>query len=151
MSKQTPFSDFFSQNDFTKALENYKTVPFDLQTFLETQRKNIQAISEVQQVAVENLQAIAQRQSQIFSQIVEDNSKIAQGFMAEGTPEEKIAKNADLFKGLYERSVKNLNELADMINSTSQETSKIINKRVSASMNEIKQSVDKTSSVKKAA
>lgn len=151
MSKQNPLTDFFSQNDFSKLFENFKSMPFDMQSVLETQRKNIQAFSEAQQIAVENFQAIAQRQSQILSQLVEDNSKIAKELMAEGTPEEKIAKNADLFKSLYERSVKNMNELNEMLNTSSQEASKIINKRVSASISEIKSSLDKTAQLKKAA
>lgn len=150
MSKQNPFNEFFSQNEFAKFFENYKAIPFDLQAVLETQRKNIQALSEAQQLAVENMQAIAQRQSQIISQIVEDNSKIAQEIMAEGTPEEKIAKNADLFKSFYERCVKNMNELNDMVATTNQEASKIINKRVSASMTEIKSSLDKPQTKKAA-
>lgn len=151
MTNNNPFADFFSQNDFSKVFENYKTVPFDMKSFLETQRKNVQALSEAQQITVENLQAIAQRQAEILSQIVEDNSNIAREMMLEGTPEEKISKNADLFKSLYERSVKNLNDLAEMINSTNQEAGKIISKRVSATMNEIKSSLEKAAQQKKAA
>jgi phasin family protein len=151
MSKQNPLNDFFSHNDFSKLFENFKSLPFDMQSALETQRKNIQAFSEAQQIAVENFQAIAQRQSQIISQLVEDNSKIAKELMAEGTPEEKIAKNADIFKALYERSVKNMNELNEMLSTSNQEASKIINKRVSASITEIKSSLEKTSQLKKAA
>jgi phasin family protein len=151
MSKQSSFSDFFSQNDFAKMFENYKTMPFDMQSMMETQRKNMQAFSEAQQLTVESMQAFAQRQAQLLSQIVEDNSNMAKEMMSEGTPEEKIAKNADLFKSFYERSVKSMNELNEMLTSTSQEASKIINKRVSASMNEIKSSLDKNGSMKKAA
>lgn len=152
MAQQNPFSNFFSQNEFSKMFENFKSMPFDMQSLLETQRKNIQAMSEAQQVAIENMQAIAQRQSEMLSQIVEENSKLTTQIMAEGTPEEKIAKQADLFKGLYERSVKNMNDLAEMVSESNQEASKIINKRVSASMSEIKSSlVEKQQQQKKAA
>lgn len=151
MEKNTQFTDFISQGSFTKIFEDYKTLPFDVKSFLETQRKNVQALSEAQQVAVENLQAIVQRQVEIVSQMVEDNSKIARELMIEGTPEEKISKNADLFKSLYERSVKNMNDLAEMVNASNQETGKIISKRVSATMNEIKSSLEKTAQQKKAA
>ena len=143
MTAQNPFSDFFSKNDFSKFFENYQSMPFDVQGFMETQRKNMQAISDAQQVTVENLQVIAQRQSTILSQMVEDNAQMAKEMMAEGTPEEKIAKNADLFKGAYERSVKSMNEISDMLNQSNQEASNIINKRVKATLNEVKAAMEK--------
>lgn len=153
MPAKNPYSEFFSQNDFSRLFEGYQSVPFDMKSFLETQRKNIQALSEAQQLSVENLQTIVQRQSAILSQMVEDNAQITKEMMAEGTPEAKIAKNAELFKGAYERSVKSMAEITDMLNQSSQEASAIINKRVAATMNEVKSALEKTAekAAKKAA
>jgi phasin family protein len=99
---------------------------------------------------MENLQSIAARQTEIMSQIVEDNSSLAKEIMNEGTPEEKIAKNAKMFKSIYERTVGNMNELSEMINKSNQEASAIINKRVTATMSEIQSSLEKTQSKKAA-
>jgi phasin family protein len=151
MSKQAPFSNLFQNPEFSKMFENFRAMPFDVQSLMETQRKNIQAMTEAQQMAIESFQAIVQRQSEMLSQIVEENSKITTQIMGEGTPEEKIAKQADLFKGLYERSVKNMNDLTDMVSNTNQEASKIITKRVSASITEIKSSLVEKQQQKKAA
>ena len=144
MTAQNPFGEFFSQNDFTKFFENYQSMPFDMQSFMETQRKNMQALSDAQTITVESLQALAQRQSAILSQMVEDNATLAKEMMSEGTPEDKIARNAELIKKCYERSVKNMNELSQMINQTSAEASDVINKRVKATLNEVKSSMEKT-------
>ena len=76
-STKNQFTDFFAQNDFSKFFENYNTAPIDMKSFLETQRKNLQALSEAQQSAVEGIQAIAQRQTELLSQFVEDNSSLA--------------------------------------------------------------------------
>lgn len=151
MSKQAPFSNLFQNPEFSKMFENFRSMPFDIQSLMETQRKNIQAMTEAQQMAIESFQAIVQRQSEMLSQIVEENSKITTQIMGEGTPEEKIAKQADLFKGLYERSVKNMNDLTHMVSNTNQEASKIITKRVSASITEIKSSLVEKQQQKKAA
>ena len=121
--------------------ENYQSLPFDVQAFMDTQRKNMQAVTEAQQTALEGIQALAQRQTEILSKMVEENSQIAKGALSEGTPEEKMAKNADLFKAAYERSIKNLNDMAELINKSNQEATDIINKRVSASMNELKAAI----------
>ena len=144
MAQKNPFADFFAQNDFAKLFENYQTNAFDLKALLETQRKNVQAITEANQVSMGNLQTIAQRQTEILSQIVEDNSSLAKELMTEGTPEEKIEKNAKLFKNIYERTVGNMKDLSEMINKSNQEASAIINKRVAATMNEIQSSIEKT-------
>ncbi len=94
-------------------------------------------------MAFQSMQAIAQRQGELISQMVEDNSSLAREIMSEGTPEEKIAKNAEIFKSVYERAVSNLKELSELINKTSQEATTVINKRVSASMNEIQDSLER--------
>ncbi|MGB0719089.1 MAG: phasin family protein [Bdellovibrionales bacterium] len=139
--QQNPFSEFFTQNEFSKFLENYQAAPFDIKAFLETQRKNMQAVSEAQQRAFEGLQSYAQRQAEIISQIAEDNSALAKEALSEGTPEDKMVKNADIFKTAYERSIDNMNELSALINKSNQEATGILNKRVSASISEIKDAI----------
>ena len=141
--QKNPFADFFQQNDFAKLFDNYKNPAFDMQSFMETQRKNIQAVTQAQQLTFQNFQAIAQRQGEIISQIVEDNSSLAKELLSEGTPEEKISKNAEIFKDVYERSVSGLKELSEMINKSNQEATTVINKRVSATMNEIQATLEK--------
>ncbi len=135
------FTDFFAQNDFSKLFEGYNAAPVDMKAFLETQRKNLQALSEVQQTAMEGLQAVAQRQTELLSKFVEDNSSIAKQALSEGTPEEKIAQNAEIFKTTYERNVDSLQELSELINKSNQQATGILNKRVTASVNELKSAV----------
>ncbi len=151
MAQKNPFADFFQQNDFSKVLEQYQTSPFDMKALMETQRKNMQVLTEAQQLAMENIQAIAQRQSKILSQMVEDNSALAQGLVNEGTPEEKMAQNAKAFKSIYERTVKNMSELSEMVSKSNMETTGLINKRISATMNEIQDSLEKTQKTQKKA
>ncbi|MCB1562080.1 MAG: phasin family protein [Alphaproteobacteria bacterium] len=143
MSQSNPFTDFFSQNDISKLLGGSSSAPFDMALFLESQRKNMQAMTEAQALAIENMRALAQKQSEALSQMIEDNSVIAREIMAEGSPEKKMAKNADIFKTVYERNIRNLQDMSDMIGKSGQEASEIINKRVSASMNEIKTLLEK--------
>ena len=151
MSKNSAFESFFAQNDFAKAFENYQSLPFDWSILLETQRKNIQALTDAQQKTYEALQTIMQRQGEVLSNLVEQNGKLAQDIMGEGTPEEKLAKNADAFQKVYEDSVQNLKGLSDMIQQSNDEASQIINSRVSASVSEIKSAIQTSQKQKKAA
>lgn len=153
--QKTPFQNFFTPNDFGKAFEQYQppyqSMPFDMSALLETQRKNFQAMSDAQKTAFENMQTIAQRQGEILSQLVEENGRLAQELMTEGTPEEKMAKNADVFKSVYEKSIRNLDELSELVRKSNDETSGIINKRISASVSEFKSALEKSGTQKKAA
>lgn len=143
MTTNNPFSEFFSQNDFSKFFENYQSMPFDVQSFMETQRKNVQALTDAQQITMDNMQKLAQHQSAALSQMVEDNARLAKEMMSEGTPEEKIAKNADLFRGVYEKSIKNMNEISELLSKSNKEANDVINKRVKASLNEVKAAMEK--------
>ena len=122
-----------------------------MKAFLETQRKNVQAVTQAQQLSFQSLQAIAQRQSEILSQMLEDNSSLARELMGEGTPEEKISKNAEMFKSAYERMTHNMKELSDIIAKSNKEASGVINKRVAATMSEIQETLEKAQQSKKAA
>ena len=140
-NRKNSFSNPFTQNDFSKLFDSYSPVPIDMKSLLETQRKNFQALNEAQQSAIEGIQSIVQRQAEMFSQIMEDNSSFAKKSMNESTPEEKIAQNAEIFQTNYERTYKSLQELSDIASKSSQKTTGILNKRVTASLNEVKSAV----------
>ena len=55
----------------------------------------------------------------------------------------------DLFKKIYDRTVSNIQEISDMVAKSSTESGKILNKRMSNSIAEVKTSLEK--SAKKAA
>ena len=55
-----------------------------------------------------------------------------------------------MFKGVYERSVKNMTEVSEMLNKSTQDASAIINKRVKATMNEVKAAMEKAEKADKA-
>lgn len=149
---QFDYTKFFGNdlNDVFANMPSVQNMPFDADSFMELQRKNFQALTEAQQLAFEGVQAVAQRQSELLSQIVEDNSTVAQEIISEGSPEQKVAKQTDLVKSVYERSVSNYKELTDMINKSSLEAAEIINQRVAASLTEFKSAVAKSSKPVKA-
>ncbi len=140
---QYDFAKFFGSEFASNLPSSSQFLPFDVKSLLETQRKNLQAFSEALQVVVESSQTIAQSQAEILSQFAADNSSLIQEIASEGTPEEKIAKHADLIKKNYEKSVANWKEISDIASKSGKEATDIINKRVSASLTEIKSSLGK--------
>ena len=141
MQQKNPAENFFSdvQSTFKQMMSNVPTAyPFDFKTIMETQRKNIQAITEANQRAFQGWQSLAQRQTEMLSQFVQDNSGLARETFTEGTPEAKFAKQAELVRTSYEKTVENAQELVELASKCTKDASEVINRRVVASFNEIK-------------
>ena len=137
---------FGFQPDFSGFFQGFSTaLPAGAQSFMETQRRNMQAFTEAQQSAMESWQSLAQKQVGMVSQCVQDNAALAQQIMQEGTPEEKVARQAAIFKKAYEQSIAQSQEVASLLTQSSKETADIISRRFSASINEIKDSVQNNS------
>lgn len=117
--------------------------PFDFKTILETQRKNFQAITEANQRAFQGWQTLAQRQTEMVSQFVQDNSGIAREAATESTPQDKFARQAELIKTACEKSLLNSKELAEIMRKSTFETAEVLNRRVVASLAEIKTAAKK--------
>ena len=138
------YTNKFFDTDFMKGMMPASLFPFDISALMDMQRKNMQTFGEIHQTNVENLQAIVQLQTEMLSQVLQNNTNLVQQVMAEGTPEEKVARQADLVKQAYEDSISSLTDLSDMVAKSGKETGDIINKRVTASLTEFKSSMEKS-------
>ncbi len=124
--------------NFSKILPSATALPFDIKAMMDAQRKNYQALQEANQCAVQGWQALAQRQVEMATEFVQNNSALTLQALTEASPEEKIAQQAQLVKTAYEKSILNTQELTDLLRQCTIETSEVINKRVYAGLNEIK-------------
>jgi phasin family protein len=135
-----PFGDF----DFAKMFEmpkqmgDFKFAPVDMEGVVATQRKNIEALAQANQLAVESMQAIARRQSEIFRSMMEEASSAMREVMAAGSPEEKAARQTEIVKDAFQRAVVNMRELAELVAKSQTEAMDVVQKRVADSLDEIK-------------
>ncbi len=140
--QQKPFmGNFFKdmQSTLNDVMDVTKTSnPFSLGNILDMQRKNMQAFTEANQRAMSGWQTMAQRQSEMFSQFMQDNTAIARETLAEETPQGKMIKQMELMKSAYERSMANTQEMADMICQCSKEAADVITQRVISGMGDMK-------------
>ncbi len=145
LSEQAYTLPFF-QAEFFKGLQPANFfLPLDLGAALETQRKNIEALSEAQNIMLQNMQDIAKHQSHFLTRFVKDNAALANQVLTEGTPEEKISRQTDLLRQSYEESLSGLTDLSDFMIKSSRDSGKILSKRIAASMNEFKTGLEKSS------
>jgi len=148
MAKQSsgnPFLEF----DISKVLGEYKVPGVDVEAMMAAQRKNIEAVTAANQLAIEGLQAVIRRQAEIVRASVEEASSYVNQVVAAGTPEEKAAKQAELVKAAFEKSLANARELAELVAKSNNEAAEVLSKRVSESLDELKSSLAKVQAGRK--
>ncbi|MBL8675645.1 MAG: phasin family protein [Rhodospirillales bacterium] len=134
-----PFADV----DFTKAMGEFKMPAFNVEALVETQRKNVAAITAANQTAFEAVKTVAQRQADMIKLATEEFSKAASEVMSAASFEEKAVKQAEIAKKTYETAIANVREIADMIAKGNTETLEQINKRVADALDEVKSLIAK--------
>ncbi|MDR3514619.1 MAG: phasin family protein [Azospirillaceae bacterium] len=139
MAKANPFFDV----DFSKILSEFKVPGVDVEAVLATQRKNIEALTAANQLAFEGVQTLVRRQTEILRQTLEQASQVLQEALGAGTPEEKVAKQAELVKAAFERALVNAKELTELVTKSNHEAAEVISNRVRESLEELKEQVTK--------
>lgn len=140
MSKMVDMSKLL---DMSKAMADLKVQGVDLEAVVASQRKNLEALTAANQAAVEGIQTVARRQGEIMRQAMEATSEAMKELMTMGSPGDKAAKQTELAKTAFERAIANMRELAELVTKSNTDAFDIINKRVTASLDELKAAIGK--------
>jgi phasin family protein len=124
--------------DFGKAFAGFTFPGFDVESLVAAQRKNLEAFTQANQLAVEGVQAIARRQVELARQAMDEASAAMRDWTQPAAPEEQVAKNVDMVKHAFEKGVANARELAELVTKTNSEAFGVIHKRVAESFEEIR-------------
>lgn len=134
------YSEWF---DVRKLGEQFKVPGFDAAGMLETQRKNMEAITQANRVVFEGAQAVAQRQGEIMRETMEEAAKAMQAVTEAGSPEDRAAKQAEIVKEAYETALTHVRELSEMSVKSNNEALEVINKRFGESLDELRDEIRK--------
>jgi phasin family protein len=136
---KNPFTDF----DFSKFAGEFKFPTLNVESIVETNRKNFAAMTSASSSAVESLKAIAQRQGDMLRAAMEDFSRHGSEVLAAATVEEKAAKQIDFAKKSYDAALANTRELADLYTKGQTEAFAALNERVAELTDEVKAAIAK--------
>lgn len=139
----TAFKNPFADIDFSKIAAEFKVPTVDVETFVETGRKNFAFMTSAGTAAVEQIKTIATRQGDMIRAAVEDFSKHGSDVMSAATVEEKAAKQIDFVKKSYEAAVSNTKELADLYTKGQTEAFEALSARVAELTEEVKAAIAK--------
>ena len=138
MSYATAFKNPFADFDFTKIAGEFKIPAVNVETMVETGRKNFAAMTTASTAAVESMKTIATRQGDMFRAAMEDFSKHGSEVLAAATVEEKATKQIDFAKKSYELAVANAKELAELYSKGQTEAFAAISNRFAEFAEELK-------------
>ena len=143
MAKPTAYP--FFEMDVSKVLSEFKLPGVDVDAILASQRKNIEAVTAANQLAIEGMQAVVRRQAEILRTTLEETGTILTEVLGAGSPEDKAAKQAELVKSAFENALSNMKELAELVAKSNTEAANVISKRVSDGLDELKTALAKAS------
>ena len=122
---------------FDAASLAFKLPGFDLNTVVDIQRRNVEAVTAANQTVVQGLQTVAQRQGEIARQSVKQFQDLL-SVKPHASVTETLVKQIDLTKTAYEKTVADARELGDIVAKVGSEAADILSRRVVASLDEVK-------------
>ncbi len=133
----------FLDTDFSKAFAGFTLPGFDVEAVLASQRKNIEALTQANQLAAEGVQAVARRQAEITREAIDEASTVLREIVQPTAPADRVAKNAELLKQTFERGLANARELTLMLAKANTEAFDIVAKRVAQGFEEMRDEAKK--------
>lgn len=151
MSDKNPFdfSEMFKQFDpaemtrqFQKAFDDSPFAQMQSSDFAETQRKNMEALTEAQQTAVNGARKIMKSQAEMLQAAMAEASAAMQSITESGSGE-LPKKNAEAVEKAFNQSIENFEEITAMVESLYKEVSSKVEAQVAENLQQLKDNLSK--------
>jgi phasin family protein len=114
----------------------------DYEAFVDVHRKNVEAMQKSAAVLSEGGRAIAAKQQEILAEVGREARQMLADFRPGGSPQEVATKQAELAKRVFEATVKNTRDIAELVQKSSGEAPRIILDRMRASFAEARAAIE---------
>ncbi len=119
--------------DITKMFEQFKLPGVDVSALMEARRKDIEALAEVNKIALQSSQTMAQKQVEILQNTMQELMQT----MSTGKPVENAARQGEVVQHALEKAFTYMRELAELTVKAQTEAVAVINKRAQENMQEL--------------
>lgn len=135
----------FGMPDFSKMFEGARVPGMaDMDTMLAAYRRNMEALSTANRVALEGAQQVARRHMEIMQQTMSEMTEAIRGLTSAESAQDRAGKQVEMLKSAYDRAVANMRELADLIQRSNGEALNVLNQRFTEAIDEAKTMMEKT-------
>ena len=132
---RSSFFDF----DVTRMMTDFRFKPIDIEALMAAQRRNMEALSQANQLTVDGIQAVARRQFEMARQALEDVSVWLRDCAQPVSAEERIAKNTEYAKQMLEKSVNHGREITLLATKAGTEAADVLRKRATEGLDELRE------------
>ncbi len=133
-----PFDPAKAAGEFFKMAGRYQVPGLDVDTLVEVQGRNLEALNAANQAAAEGARTFAKRQAEIVQQSLDAAKGAFDQLGKAGTPQEAAAKQAEFARDAIARVVKNAQELTDLATESNAKAAQAITGRIAEGLDEIK-------------
>ncbi len=128
------FFDF----DAARLFADFPFRPLDVEAVWAAQRRNFEALSQANQLAVDGVHALARRNVEAAREGLEDFSALIRDLAKPASTEERIARHTEFAKRIIDKGVSHTRELAQLATKTGSDAAEILHKRASEGLDEIR-------------
>jgi len=136
MGMQAMVNGKFFETDVSKLFAGFPFAGLDVEAVMASQRKNLEAITQANQLAVQGFQELAKRQVEFARSAMDEATTLVRDWAGTGTAEERLQKQAAFAKQALEKSVSGTREIVELAGKTQTEAFDVLNKRFSESLEE---------------
>lgn len=129
--------------EMSNALHKLQVPGLDVDAVVAAQKRNVEALTNANRAVFEGFQAVARKQAQVLQETMNQASQAMQQLSQGASPPDLVARQTDLAKAAFERAIATMRELAEIVAKSRHEVSSIINARIAASYDEIRDMVQK--------
>ncbi len=121
--------------DLAKMFEQFKIPGVDMTAIVDARRKDVEALTQVNQAAYASMQAMARKQSEMLAQAMQGAQEAAKN-MAGGAND--ASSQTELARKAYEKAVADMKELAEMARKSQADALAIVSQRANQQVEEFK-------------
>jgi phasin family protein len=131
-------------SELRRMIGEWKMPNLDLDALAQAQRRNMEAITQANQMAVAGTQNWMRRNLELARQSMDDMSAMFEAMTKPtGTMEERMARQAELSKKALEKGLANFRDLAELVTKANTEAFGVLSKRMSESLAEARDATQK--------
>jgi phasin family protein len=127
-----------------KTMKGGSMEAIDINAMMDIQRKNLEALNKASQAAIEGVQAVAQKQAELFKAAFDQATSAAESLGKVSSPQDLATKELELCKAAFETSLANSKKVTDVVTKANDAAVKVLNTRIAEALDEMKGQMTKT-------
>ncbi len=127
----------FAMFDFTRAFDAMKMPGFDMEAIMRRQRETMEAMLEVNRVAVDGYQALMTRQIEIMRETVDTLAGSVTDLMKHTQPGDAARNQIEVTQRSLDKAYNNLRELTEMAGEANSDTFRVFQERMGEQLRDL--------------